>query len=346
MVRSGGLSIILSALLVAWIAFAGAPVTAHSADRFALVSIQNGKYVRAGVGQNSLLAAVSGRALSWETFQKVPLGGNRVAIQSVQSGKYVRAGVGPQTLLAAVSDRVAGWETFEWIDLGSSRIALRSVQNGKFVRAGVGPGTLLAAVSDRVQSWETFTYVIIPGSVDVIHPTPIPVTPAPPPPTPPAPEPAPQPVPEPAPQPTPGTGLAPEMQTILDAHNQYRAKHCVAPLTWSPTVAAQAQSWANQCVFQHSGSPYGENIWMGTAGFFTPSQVVGSWYSEVASYNFANPGTSPSAGHFSQIVWKSTTELGCGKVTCQGSDLWVCNYAPAGNFVGQYAQNVLPATCQ
>lgn len=344
MSRLGKFSIILSSLVLACVVAAMSPVTAHAADNFALITIQNGKYVRAGVGQQSLLAAVSDRAQAWETFQKIPLGGNRVAIRSVQSGKYVRAGVGSQTLLAAVSDRIAGWETFEWIDLGGSRIALRSVQNGKFVRAGVGPNTLLAAVSDRIQSWETFTYAIIASTADIIHPAPIPVEPAPaPPPPPPL---AQQPVPQPAPQPTPAPGLTTEMQTILDAHNQYRAKHCVAPLTWSPTVAAQAQNWANQCAFQHSGSSYGENIWWGTAGYFSPQQVVGSWYSEVANFNFANPDYSPSSGHFSQVVWKNTTELGCGRAVCQGNDLWVCNYAPAGNYIGQFPQNVPPANCQ
>jgi len=121
-----------------------------------LKSAQNGKYVRAGVGQGTLLAAVSPKLGGWEDFQLVELGKNRFALRSVQNGKYVRAGVGQGTLLAAVSNHIAGWETFEKIELGGNRIAIRSVQNGKYVRAGVGQGTLLAAVSNHIAGWETF----------------------------------------------------------------------------------------------------------------------------------------------------------------------------------------------
>ncbi len=121
-----------------------------------LKSVQNGKYVRAGVGPGTLLAAVSPQLGGWEDFELIELGNGQIALRSVQNGKYVRAGVGPDTLLAAVSGHVAGWEKFQKIDLGGNRVALRSVQNGKYIRAGVGPGTLLAAVSDHIAGWETF----------------------------------------------------------------------------------------------------------------------------------------------------------------------------------------------
>jgi hypothetical protein len=123
----------------------------------AFKSAQNGKFVRAGVGPGTLLAAVCPQQDGgWGNFELVELGNQRFALRSVQNGKYVRAGVGPGTLLAAVSDHVGGWESFEKIELGGNRIAIRSVQNGKYVRAGVGPGTLLAAVSDHIGGWETF----------------------------------------------------------------------------------------------------------------------------------------------------------------------------------------------
>lgn len=343
MVRKGAVPRIAFCLLFLWASFSLAAPASAIAENFALASIQNGKFVRAGVGPGTLLAAVSDRVAGWETFQKIPLGGNRVAIVSLQNGRYVRAGVGQETLLAAVSDAVRGWETFEWIDLGNSRVALRSVQNGKYVRAGVGPGTLLAAVSDRIQAWETFTYIVVPSSADVIQPVPIPVEPSP------RPQPAPQPEPSPHPQPAPqpGTpGLTPEMQAVLDAHNLYRSRHCVPPLTWSQTVAGQAQASASTCSFAHSSTGLGENIWMGTSGQFTPRQIVDTWYGEAGSYNFSNPGYAPNTGHFTQIVWKNSTQLGCGRAFCQGMDLWVCNYAPAGNVMNQFQQNVLPANCQ
>lgn len=66
------------------------------------------------------------------------------------------------------------------------------------------------------------------------------------------------------------------LKAVLDQHNSYRAKHQVAPLAWSNSLAARAQNWANGCVFQHSGS--GENLAMGHASF---QQAVNDWYAEV-----------------------------------------------------------------
>jgi hypothetical protein len=51
-------------------------------------------------------------------------------------------------------------------------------------------------------------------------------------------------------------------------------------------------------------------------------------------------------GHFTQVVWRQTTQLGCGVSTCRGMDIWVCEYDPPGNVQGHYRQNVLPASCQ
>ena len=292
LMRIGGYRFVLLSFLTGWIALFALPDTVRAAERFALISVQSGKYVRAGGGQESLLGAVSDRIADWETFERVPIDGTRVAIRAVLSGKYVRAGVGQESLLAAVSDRIA--------------------------------------------AWETFTYVVVPSNVDIIQPAPVPVTPGP--------EPADQPSAgsQPPPQPAPGGGVAPEMQQVLSAHNNHRDRHCVPALTWSPALAAQAQAWANQCNFVHSSSGYGENLWMGTAGYYSPTQVVDSWYAEIANYQYSQPGFSGSTGHFTQIVWKSSTQLGCGRATCQGNDLWVCNYAPPGNYQGQFPQNVLP----
>jgi hypothetical protein len=49
-------------------------------------------------------------------------------------------------------------------------------------------------------------------------------------------------------------------------------------------------------------------------------------------------------GHYTQIVWKTTTRLGCGVALCDQNspfmgfpkwEFWVCNYAPPGNYNGQ-----------
>jgi hypothetical protein len=44
-------------------------------------------------------------------------------------------------------------------------------------------------------------------------------------------------------------------------------------------------------------------------------------------------------------VWRGTSAVGCGKASCNGNDIWVCNYDPAGNVEGEYAQNVAPLGC-
>lgn len=141
-------------------------------------------------------------------------------------------------------------------------------------------------------------------------------------------------------------------QQFIDAHNRYRAKHCAPPLTWSKKLADVAQSWANTlrdkgCVFGHSpGAKYGENLAAGTQGALDPESTVTMWYEEIKHYKFPNGGFSMQTGHFTQLVWRSTTQVGCGHVTCKGNDIYVCNYDPPGNWEGQYRQEVLPASCK
>jgi len=156
-----------------------------------------------------------------------------------------------------------------------------------------------------------------------------------------------------APKPAPGGAkLDPTAQAFIDAHNAYRAKHCAPPLSWSPTLAQVAQSWANEmkrrkCAFEHSGSQkYGENLAGGTAGALDPQATVDMWYEEVAKYKFPSGGFSMDTGHFTQVVWTTTTQVGCGWVTCGQMDLIVCNYDPPGNWEGQYADHVLPKSCK
>ena len=124
--------------------------------RVHLRSVVNQRWVRAGVGESSKLAATSDAARGWETFEIHELGGGRVALRSVQSGRIVRGGISAQTLLGAVSRAAGLWETFEMLPRSGGRVAFRCAANGKYVRAGVTDECLLAAVSERVGAWETF----------------------------------------------------------------------------------------------------------------------------------------------------------------------------------------------
>jgi uncharacterized protein YkwD len=147
------------------------------------------------------------------------------------------------------------------------------------------------------------------------------------------------------------TGAGDAADVILAETNRYRADHCAAPLTWSTKLAAAAQDWADQlkdagCAFEHSQLAYGENLAGGTTGYLPPEAVVEMWYREVDAYDFAKGGFSMDTGHFTQLVWRSTTQVGCGMSQCNGQDIWVCEYDPPGNMEGDFRSQVQPTSCR
>src|SRR5215813_8450711 len=143
--------------------------------------------------------------------------------------------------------------------------------------------------------------------------------------------------------------LAAFRTAALKQHNLYRAKHGVPPLVLSTQLNDVAQHYAEQLArtnqLVHSGNMhYGENLYaFGSSGQALPraEAVVDRWYSEVQNYNFNKPGFHAGTGHFTQLVWKSSQELGMG--TAQAADgTWyvVANYSPPGNIADQFPTNV------
>lgn len=138
---------------------------------------------------------------------------------------------------------------------------------------------------------------------------------------------------------------------MLAAHNQWRSKTGVPALKWSNDLTASAQKWADQlarsgCKMKHSTGKYGENIyWAGAAqrsdGTSSVQQIidqnaVDAWGNEVQDYDYASNSCHGVCGHYTQVVWKSTTEVGCGMAVCSDKgQLWVCQYTPRGNMVGE-----------
>ncbi|KAJ7669255.1 CAP domain-containing protein [Mycena polygramma] len=132
-----------------------------------------------------------------------------------------------------------------------------------------------------------------------------------------------------------------DVQVYLQTHNTIRSQHNAVPVTWSNAAAEKAQQWADECKNVHSGGklgPLGENLAAGT-GKFAIQDAVKAWTDEVSEYNSDNPQPS----HFTQVVWKATTQIGCAVQTCNGifagfgaAQYYVCEYSVQGNVIGHF----------
>ncbi|MBL8914968.1 MAG: hypothetical protein JNM17_29955 [Archangium sp.] len=150
-----------------------------------------------------------------------------------------------------------------------------------------------------------------------------------------------------------GPMLTAEQQEWLTAHNAIRAAAsnpipatALPEVTWNQSAANLAADWASRCNFMHRDpNTLGENIFAATNSR-TPTQIVNGWAAEKPDYNYANNSctTGRQCGHYTQIVWRATTGIGCASQMCttgspfSSSINWVfvvCNYVPAGNIVGQ-----------
>jgi uncharacterized protein YkwD len=146
-------------------------------------------------------------------------------------------------------------------------------------------------------------------------------------------------------------------ESILAEHNKERALVGVPPLTWNDKLAADAQAWADHLSttgeFAHSPSfaagkgEYGEAI----AGLSntTDSGIIDGQMRWAAEKD--NPGyhgepfypdpkfTNGAPGHYTQMVWRNTTEVGCATAPAGALPfpVLVCRYNPSGNFYGQPA---------
>jgi hypothetical protein len=144
----------------------------------------------------------------------------------------------------------------------------------------------------------------------------------------------------------PGVGPVTELeQRLLAAHNTERARVGAAPLQWDPALASSAASYgptlASLDRLVHSpraGRPgQRENLWMGSRGAYSAEQMVGSWIAERA---LLKPGTYPfvsatgrweDVSHYTQLVWASTTRVGCAVHSSPKTDFLICRYSPPGN---------------
>jgi len=140
-------------------------------------------------------------------------------------------------------------------------------------------------------------------------------------------------------------------QDALKAHNQYRAKHGVPKLILNDKLCEVAQAWAahigEKGVMEHStSSDYGENIYWSSEdpADVNGEEAVEDWYSEIKDFDWGTMKYHRRTGHFTQIIWKETVELGIAKAEGKdGTTYVVANYYPAGNVTGEYKNNIFPA---
>lgn len=146
------------------------------------------------------------------------------------------------------------------------------------------------------------------------------------------------------------TGLTTSFDTrILSAHNRERALLDIEPLRWNAGLAASAQGWANRLAstgdFEHapenSSNPQGENLWAGTKNAFAIEARVDAWIREKRFFKQgrfpqnSTTGRVEDVGHYTQLIWRDTREVGCAQATGQHEDVLVCRYSSAGNYAGE-----------
>ena len=151
-------------------------------------------------------------------------------------------------------------------------------------------------------------------------------------------------------------------QVVLDHHNVHRANHSASAVTWDTNLASIALSIAQTCVYEHNttagGGGYGQNIAAGVPSYNISAVITELFYNGEVNwfnglYGEANPDMTNFEhwGHFSQIVWKGTTTVGCATYDCSNapsglqkvsSDVepyfTVCNYgAPGKSYMAAFS---------
>ncbi|NUN16006.1 MAG: hypothetical protein HUU55_20455 [Myxococcales bacterium] len=152
------------------------------------------------------------------------------------------------------------------------------------------------------------------------------------------------------------------LQGMTLAHNLLRAEVGAPPVTWNPTLAELAQGWANQCVAQYDSAR--TTKWKQATGAKTPfvgqlfyvtdvdsvppaiSSPFSAWTAGQQDYTWISNqcASGQNCGHYTQVIWATTTYLGCGikkcaqlqlgGITWTGAYIVVCNYAVGGNYPG------------
>jgi len=166
-------------------------------------------------------------------------------------------------------------------------------------------------------------------------------------------------------------------QSLVDRHNELRAQVAnggeagqpqagnMRALRWNEELAIIAQRWADQCTWGHdqdrrtlNGTISGQNVFMSFSSrvesvekmMSKVAEAVTSWYNEVKTPGYDPEGVEKyvfdsATGHYTQVIWAETEQIGCGWTYFNSGGKWqrsyvVCNYAKAGNYIGQQVYQV------
>lgn len=135
---------------------------------------------------------------------------------------------------------------------------------------------------------------------------------------------------------------------MLVGHNMARQAVGAAPLAWDDALAVDATAYAKQLAasssFDHAEQEeQGENLWMGTKRAFPYHRMIGAWVDEKTHFvNRPIPAVSTTGefddvGHYTQLIWRTTTHVGCGIAADGEEEYVVCRYKNAGNVWGEKA---------
>ncbi|KAB5566790.1 CAP domain-containing protein [Coniochaeta sp. 2T2.1] len=130
---------------------------------------------------------------------------------------------------------------------------------------------------------------------------------------------------------------------VINSTNTYRAQHSAAELKYNSTLSRFATNYLakvkSSCTFAHSGGPYGENL---ALGYPDVAASIDAWGGERREYDYDRADFDEKTGHFTQLVWKNTTTVGCGRADCGEGKGWylVCEYWPRGNVIGAFGEMV------
>ena len=130
---------------------------------------------------------------------------------------------------------------------------------------------------------------------------------------------------------------------MVEMHNAERAEVGSRPLQWDDRLAASAASYARTLAqtnrFEHDprNEREGENLWMGTRSRYAFDEMIGMWAEEKRILPKLRRWHDDvhSVGHYTQMVWKDTTRVGCAIASNPHYDYLVCRYGPQGNFIGR-----------